>query len=421
MNKYLLLINISLIIWFKPALAIEIETVAPTENSITMALHISPTTKEAFFPIIYQFEQQTGIKVEIIKYTEDFEFEKYMTRWLTEGIDSPDVLYGQASMRFKTIVKAGYVHPITHLWKKNNWQKDFPKVLSEWISHQNEMYGLPYLRAPWGIYYQKSLLKDFGPVPQYWPEFISYCQKLIDAGIAPFSSTLKQPWLATAWFEYLVLRNYEMGFFYQIAKGEISYHDTRIQNIFNQWQALIKQGFFTSDYAKVRWEESLPFFYRKKFAFILMSQRLSSNLLSSSLIDDIEFMSFPKTKNKPVYESVPSLLFFISKHSKKKQLAEQFIEFVAQAKIQSQIAKTFHLIPANINSELGEDKYAQAGFTIIANAEQVSPFFDRATLPAFEKVAVKAFAQFLQDGDVEQLTNTLEEHRVEVFSKNTIK
>lgn len=111
------------------------------------------------------------------------------------------------------------------------------------------------------------------------------------------------------------------------------------------------------------------------------------------------------------------MLFFISQHSKKKQLAEQFIEFLAQANIQKHLSQKFNLAPARLDTELSHDKYSLAGFEILKKAKAVSPFFDRATLPAFEKIAVKAFAQFLQDGDVAKLTEALETARRHVFIK----
>lgn len=302
------------------ALVQEKHHVTISEKKLTMALYITPLTKEAFFPVIYEFEQQTGIKVEIVKYTEDYEFEKYMTRWLVDGSNSPDLLYGQASVRFQTIVKAGYVHTINHLWEKNNWHQKFPKTLMNWISYQGKIYGVPYLRAAWGLFYKKSLLKEFGPVPKQWPEFIAYCQRLLDAGIPPFNASLKQAWIASAWFEYFILRTYGIEFFNSITKGEVSFHDARIQQTFKQWAKLIDKGFYNTDYAKIRWEETLPLFYRNKFAFFFMSERLANNLVNNKLYDDIEFIAFPSMEKYLFMKACPPCYFSLANTAKKNNL-----------------------------------------------------------------------------------------------------
>lgn len=384
-------------------------------NTISLSVHISPAAKAAFFPLIQQFEQQSGIKVKIVKYTKDDEFEQLNNRWLVDGIDSPDILYAHASHRFHQQIKAGYAHSISHLWQKHLWEEKFATKLIDWVSYQGQIYGLPYVKATWGFFYKTSLTERFGEVPQQWQEFITYCQTLKDAGITPFNASKKQPWIATAWFEYFILRQYGIGLFNEIIAGEINYHDPRIQHVLNLWADLIARGFFNYDYNKMRWSDSLPLFHRQRFAFFFMSQRLSSDLVSQALIDNTQYMAFPKMADIPRYESTPTLVFFISKHSKNKLKAERFLTFLATSEAQKHIAEQYHMLPANNKSSEFNNKFSIKGFEIASHAADVSPFFDRATAPEFEKIAVKAFGQFLQDGNVYQLTETLEQARKSLF------
>lgn len=387
----------------------------PDNATLTIALYITPVSKAAYIPVFIQFEKESGIKIKVTKYTHDFEFSKYIDLWLKEKIETPDLLYGHASQRFLSVVEKGYVHPITHLWESEGWKMKYPQTLIDWVTFEGEIYALPYVSSAWGLFYKKSLIRQFGPVPRNWKDFVNYCETLIAAGIPPFPASSRQPWIASAWFEYFILRRYGIKLFNDIVQGQVSFHDPRIQSVLMKWKVLIDKGFFTKNYINMRWEQYLPFFFRNEFAFIFMSQRLSTNIFSETLKNDIEFIGFPKINDTPYYESAPSLIFFVAKNSKKKQQAEEFIKFISRDDIQSKIAEKLYAIPANSFSKVSMDKYSQAGQQILARAKAFSPFFDRAAAPEFEKFAVASFAKFLSTGNVSQVTQELEMSRLEVY------
>ncbi len=382
------------------------------KKSVTVALYSSPTIRLAFLPLFKQFEEQTNIRVKTVRYTDQHEFHNSMDKWLVKGIDTPDILHGQSAERLYALAKKGLLHPQTQLWHRQGWFEKFRTELIDWVSYEGEVYGLPYGYYTWGLFYKKSLVEKFGPVPTTWDDFLYYCQQLKEAGISPFPASKKQPFIAAAWFEYLVLRSYGLSFFEEISAGKVSFHHPKVQSVLSQWQQMIELGFFDTQYEQYDWEEYIPRFLRDQIGFVFMSTNVGSRIYDKKFIEAVDFMPFPKINDIPRYESGPANSFFIAQNSQNKKAAEQFLDFFSLPEIQSQLGKYLYLSPAHNEAQSIGGKYTSAGHNTLLSAEGISPFFDRAAKPEFEKPAVKAFAEFLATGNTKMLTKQLEAIRV---------
>ncbi len=389
--------------------------IPPQEKSIKIVLNVLPSVRYAFLPIFKDFEKETGIKVIPQKFVEDFNFAENMHQWLVKGINTPDVLYGHNDMRLQKMAQLGAVHPISHLWQENGWHSKFRKELIKGSTYEGEQYALPYGMYTWGLFYKKSITHKLGPVPDSWQEFKAYCQKLKNMGISPFPASKEQPYIAAAWFEYLVLRIHGLAYFNKIMQGEIPFTHSKIQQVFVEWQELVKRGFYDTSYYNMRWEQYLPYFLRDQIGFVLMGTPLGSRIFNDDMQQQVEFMPFPKINDIPKYETAPSNVFFIAANSQKVVYGEQFLEYISQTRIQNILSAFLHTSPALINAKTGNDKYALQGATSINNAKGLSPFFDRGADPEFERHAVVSFAKFLKTGDIDQLTLELESVRLSVY------
>ena len=139
--------------------------------------------------------------------------------------------------------------------------------------------------------------------------------------------------------------------------------------------------------------------------------------LPDALLDDIEFLPFPSIGDSKAYEEAPTDLFMIARRAPHPENAKKFIEFMAQANIQSQLGEQLGFLPPHRYASVNGDKFVQSGFELLRASDGVSQYFDRDTLPAFEKPAVRMMADFVQHGNVERLANELELLRHEVWSK----
>ena len=383
-------------------------------REIEVGVFLTPKQRSPFAEIFRKFSEETGIKVTTVART-DAKYKQNLSVWLLEGKKTPDVLYWQASQRLFFYAQKGVIHPITHLWNESDFDKNFSHVKSG-VTYKGDIYALPFSYYHWGIFYRKSLIEKYGGVPQTWEAFIAQCEKMKKDGISPIGIGTKNNWPAAAWFDYINLRINGLKFHQQVLIGKIPFHDKRLQNVLIEWKKLIDKGFFNKENKKLAWDEVLPKFYRNKIGFILIGNFATSKF-PKSRIEDIGFMPFPKIQDIPLYEEAPMDVFMIAKSTKHVKEAELFIKFMARVDIQSVHNKRIGYLPPNKAATVGQNLFIQAGANMLKQAEGLTQYFDRDTLPAFAKKAVPFLAEFINTGNLKEVTEKLEQARKDVFLK----
>lgn len=381
-------------------------------KEISVGIFIAPRDRALFTKTFEKFTQETGIKVKSIART-DAEYKRDLPVWLLEGKNTPDVLYWQASQRLFFYAQKEVIQPITRLWNENHFDENFSHTKNSLI-YKNDIYALPFSYYHWGIFYKKSLIQRYGGVPQTWEAFITQCEEMKQDGITPIGIGTKNAWPSAAWFDYLNLRINGLEFHQQTLLGKISFYDRRMQDLFIEWKKLIDKGFFNQDSKELTWDGVLPKIYRDKIGFIL-SGNFVTNRFPKKISKDIGFMPFPRIKNISLYEEAPMDVFMIAKNTKNLKEAELFIKFMARADIQSEHNKHLGYLPPNKAGTISDDPFIKAGAKLLKNADAVTQYFDRETLPEFEKKAVPLLAEFINTGDLQEVTEKLEQIRKEVF------
>jgi len=307
------------------------------------------------------------------------------------------------------------VLPTTGLWNKEGFDQDFSHVKSA-VSYKGEVYGLPVSYYHWGLYYRKSLIEKFGGPAATWEAFLDQCRQLKQAGIVPIGVGTRTQWSAAAWFDYLDLRINGLAFHRQLLAGKLAFTDPRVQRVLVEWKRLIDLNYFNADSASIGWDEVLPLVYRDRIAFTLIGNFVSTRL-PEKLIDDIGFMPFPKISHPDAYEEAPMDILLIPRKVQNLKEAHLFLKFMARPDVQSAHNADLGYLPPNKRGRVGEQPFVQAGAALLRNAKDVSQYFDRDTLPDFEKRAIPVLAQFLVSGDVQETTRKLELARKDVFLK----
>lgn len=384
-------------------------------GKLRVAVLLEARQAPAYAMLAREFSSETGIPTELVSRT-DADFKEELPRWLEGSANAPDVFYWQASQRLFALVKQGKIEPITHLWRENNLDRDFGHARSA-VEYQGDQYGIPFSYYSWGIYYRKSLLKTYGGPPKNWEDFVQICTLMKQKGITPIAIGTENAWPAAAWFDYLNLRINGLPFHQQLLAGEVSFLDERVRAVFTEWEKLVRSGFFTQNSAQYDWSEVLPLLYRNKSAFMLIGAFVSSKI-SEEIKADFDFMSFPALSQTQRYEEAPMDIFMMSAQSSHKTMAEAFLKYISRPDVQSRHNGLLGYLPPNRSSEVGEDLFIQKGFEMLRSAAGVAQYFDRDTLPEFEKPAVRILARFLETGDVDTALQQLESVRVKVFGKS---
>ena len=93
--------------------------------------------------------------------------------------------------------------------------------------------------------YNKDLFAKYGlSEPQTWEEFLLICEKLKSQGITPIVLGSKDDWPVAGWFDYLNLRLNGLDFHQQLTRGEVSYLDVRVRNVFSHLGQLVDANYF---------------------------------------------------------------------------------------------------------------------------------------------------------------------------------
>ncbi len=395
--------------------AVSLSATAATAAEIEVAILLAPKQRSSYAKIFRQFSKETGIKVTTVART-DTEYKAYLPLWLLEGKKTPDIIYWQASKRLFFYAEKGVLQPITELWSENHLDENFSHVKNA-VTYRGEIYALPFSYYHWGLFYRKGLIEKYGGVAQTWEDFIAQCEALKKDGITPIGIGTKNSWPAAAWFDYINLRLNGLSFHQQLLDGTISFYDKRLQNVLLEWKKLIDKGFFNKDNKTLSWDGVLPKFYRDRIAFTLIGNFATSKF-PERRIEEIGFMPFPKIKNIPLYEEAPMDVFMIARDTKNLKAAERFIKFMARADIQAQHNKELGYLPVNKSAPVGQDPFTQAGNRLLNRADGMTQYFDRDTLPEFAEKAVPLFAEFINSGNLQKITEDLEQTRLEVFFKS---
>lgn len=382
---------------------------------IEVAILLTPKQRSPYAEIFRQFSKETGIKVTTVARA-DAEYKEYLPLWLLEGKNTPDIIYWQASKRLFFYAEKGVLQPITELWSENNLDENFSHVKNA-VTYQGDIYALPFSYYHWGLFYRKTLLEKYGGVAQSWEDFITQCEALKKDGITPIGIGTKNSWPAAAWFDYINLRINGLPFHQQLLDGAISFYDQRLQNVLLEWKKLIDKGFFNEDNKALSWDGVLPQFYRDRIAFTLIGNFATSKF-PKRRIEEIGFMPFPQIKNIPLYEEAPLDVFMIARDTKNLKAAERFIKFMARADIQAQHNKELGYLPVNKSATAGKDPFTQAGASLLKQADGMTQYFDRDTIPEFAEKAVPLFAEFINTGNLQEITEKLEQARLAVFFKS---
>ncbi|WP_159084187.1 ABC transporter substrate-binding protein [Saccharobesus litoralis] len=366
--------------------------------------------------VFYDFQAASGIKIKVSAYAALDDFRNERIGYSLIRNNGADIIFTHSAGRLMAKVNKGLVTDITSLWDELNLQQAIHSQLLPHVSLNNRYFALPYKFTTWGLFYHQNLTTQFGPVPQTWPEFVEYCIKLKNHGWHVFPSNSKQPWVATSWFEHIILRTQGADLLYQIASGEKSFYDSDVRQAFVKWKELIDHDLFSYGWYEERWEKTLPLLLRKKLAFIFSgSSYMVNNAQKFENGHKIKRVSFPKIADIPRYESAPVEAFFINARSKKQKLAKQFIKYLANKDVQTSIAQKLHAIPAHKHAQLGENPILKQDIDAFKTSVAVTPFFDRLAEPKFEKYVQPLLVEFLKNGDIDKTLHDLEQVRLRFY------
>ena len=316
--------------------------------------------------------------------------------------NAPDVANWYAGNRMRPFVKAGLFEDVSDIWSDSGWQDG---EINNSMAHAKKsmtiagrQWGVPYTYYQWGVYYRKDIFEKMGiAVPKTFDEFVEACAKLKAGGVTPITIGSKYLWTTAGVFDYLNLRTNGYEFHMDLALGNVPYTDPRVQATFDNWDRLVKPGYFIENHAAYSWQEALTPMVNGEAAMYVMGNFAVAPLREAGLTDDqLGFFQFPEiTPGIPMAEEAPTDTIHIPSNAKNKKDAKRFLIFMARADVQTEINKILGQLPINSSSTVADDKFLKAGNEMLNNAYAMAQFYDRDAPAEMASAGMKGFQEYM--------------------------
>lgn len=336
-----------------------------------------------------------GLKVNLSIY----ENEKYKSLLgpTLRGPKPPDIMFMFAGAGIANAVSANLLAPLDDIWQSGLADSLSPALASS-VEVDGRHYGLPLHYYQWGIYYNKQVFERAGLAPpKSWPELLESCSALRKANIAPITLSSKDHWPVAGWFDYLDLRINGLEFHKKLLSGAYSWKSAKVRAVFDNWAQLIERDCYIDGHESLGWKASLPYLYRGKAGMMLMGNFWTSQL-PQNLAGSIGFVPFPVIDIKQYsYEDSPTDVLVLTSKSRNKDAAKALLRFFASPDVQSNIAKSVGMLPANKLSTIpANDVFLREGKILLEKTRGVAQYFDRDTSAEFSTAAFDVFERFVQ-------------------------
>ena len=376
-----------------------------------------PAPKAAFEELIKDIEAENS---DITVKWNLFDHEGYKTsirNFLTA--DAPDLANWYAGNRMLPYVNAGLFEPVDDVWASAGLNDTLSSSAAS-MTIDGKKWGVPYTYYNWGVYYRKDIFENLGiDIPKTWDEFKAAGATLNSNGVKPITIGSKYLWTAGGVFDYLNMRTNGYDFHMSLTKGDIAWTDDRVRATFANWKELLDAEFFIDNHAALSWQEALAPMVQGDAAMYVMGNFAVAPLREAGLTDDqLGFFQFPLIDPSiDMAEEAPTDTIHIPSNAKNKVDAKKFLAFLGRADVQTKINAKLGQLPINKNSTVSDDKFLQAGMSMLSSTTGgIAQFFDRDAPAEMAQAGMEGFQEFMVKPDrLDAILTRLEKTRARVY------
>ncbi|MGC9665257.1 ABC transporter substrate-binding protein [Planosporangium sp. 12N6] len=278
-----------------------------------------------------EFEQKTGLKVEITQLGEDQLSDQYNVK-LNAGSSDLDVMMYRPLQEGKLFAKNKYLADLSKDVKASkDWDfSDFQAGPVEATSYKGKVVGVPIITEREVLYYRKDLLAKAGLTapPKTLDELktAAAAVKAAEPGVAGFVARTGKSPAVTQFSSYL----YSFGGDFADDNGKSTVNSEAAKKAYAYYGGLIKDSGPANVSTDMSWPEAMAIFTQGKAAFYTEADSLYKNATDpakSKVSDNVGFAPFPAGPAGSKPYNIPSWALGINDASKNKANAWKFIEW----------------------------------------------------------------------------------------------
>ena len=291
--------------------------------------------------------------------------------------DIPDIwaTHGWSLLRY-----SDFLEPLN----KRSWAKNFNPALAPAMENKSgEFFALPADTDVAGIVYNKKVLADAGIDPATlttWDDFAAAAAKLKTAGVTPISASGKDSWFAGNIADFIASGAVNKSEKAGLIKGDFAPGGyTKVLDLVQSWQ---KAGYFNADFSSATTDDLTRSLAQGKTAFIFVQNYVVASALGFVPDAELGYFPIPSANGKPYLVGGEGHAYGVSKTSKHKDQALEYIDFLAQPDNLGKLASAIGGIPGltNAKSDLGVLQASYEKF-VKPGTFPLDPYFDRVYLP----------------------------------------
>ncbi|MCD6239792.1 MAG: extracellular solute-binding protein [Thermotogae bacterium] len=324
-----------------------------TERLIYMTPPWGVPSKE----LLKEFEAQTGIEVEVTTIGSDKDLRDKVMTATAGGISAADVI-------FTGITNLGVFASGRSIAKLNEIAS--PNLLNKLagvkqFTINGNLYGIPIYQQMVMVDYDSSVLQKMkAPVPSTWEEFHQLCQEIKEKGIKKYPITFG----ARAWSWYLIALSMGDPLFDENLNPTFDKPDSGGLRAMRLLRDFFKEGLISPE--RITNVNPHPAFWAGKAVFHQAWQgslAISNNPQKSKIAPYAKYILLPDAH---FTWGLPAALS-ISKFSRKKAEAYNFIVWFTEEKVQRYLYDAYGMYPADkkVFAELGEEGKIE-GYDVMA-------------------------------------------------------
>jgi multiple sugar transport system substrate-binding protein len=371
--------------------------------------------KKALGTALAQFEKRSGLTVEV-NTVEHETFQEQINSYLQGNPD--DVFTWFAGFRMQFFAERGLASPVTDVWKGIGGE--YSEALKQASTGTDgEQYFVPYYYYPWAVFYRKSVFEQNGYEPATTlDEFKSLAQRMQKDGLVPLAFADKDGWPAMGTFDYLNMRTNGYDFHIGLMRGDESWTDDRVKQVFSTWAELLP--YHQTGALGRTWQEAAQSLADKEAGMYLLGMFVGQQFQERDR-EDLDFFAFPEVNPEFGQDSVEAPIdgFMLSAELDNEEGSKQLLEYLAGAKAQEiYLASDPNNIAANQNADTSKYSPLQRkAVELIGSASNISQFLDRDTRPDFAStVMIPSLQDFINNpDDIDGLTQQIEQQKKSIF------
>ncbi|HLU74777.1 MAG TPA: sugar ABC transporter substrate-binding protein [Nonomuraea sp.] len=294
---------------------------------VTLANHVWTENIKAALP---EFEQQTGLKVEVTQLGEDQLSDQYNVK-LNAGSADIDVMMYRPLQEGKLFARNKYLADLTEHVKSESWDfSDFQGGPVQATTYEGKPVGVPIITEQEVLYYRKDLLEKAGlsAPPATLDELKAAAAKIkeVEPDIAGFVARTGKSAAVTQFSSFL----YSFGGDFIDESGKSAVNSDAAKQAYAYYGELIRDYGPANVSTDMSWPEAMAIFTQGKAAFYTEANSLYKNATEpdkSKVSDQVGFAPFPAGPAGSKPYNVPSWALGINDASENTENAWKFIEW----------------------------------------------------------------------------------------------